>query len=296
MRKILFVISLFFSVAINAQELNCDVVVNALQTGNENVQVFKTLEKQLKEFVNNTKWTNRSFLQQERINCSMVISVTDYDSDRFEATIQVSSSRPIFNSTYGTPVYNFNDREFNFRYLEYQNLIYSPTQFQSNLVSVLAFHIYMILGMDADTFEAKGGEEYYQQARTIVGYSQQNNARGWEPPKGGDQTRSALIDNVMSSTYKEFRTIMYEYHREALDIMHNDAKKGKAKIITSLSQFKTMNNRRPNAFILRVFFDAKADEIQEIFSGGPNVNVSDFISTLTRIAPMHSNKWRNITF
>lgn len=296
MRKLVFILSLLFSFSLTAQELNCDVVVNAQQTGNENVQVFKTLEKQLKEFINNTQWTNRKTLAQERINCSMVITITDYDSDVFKGSIQISSSRPVFNSTYSTPVYNFNDRDFTFRYLEYQNLNYSPTQFQSNLISVLAYHVYIILGMDADTFEENGGQEHFDQARAIVGYSQQNSGAGWDPPKGGDQTRGALIDNLMSPTYKEFRNVMYDYHRGSLDEMSNDPKNGKLKLVRAISQFKQMNNRRPNSFIMRVFFDAKADEIQEIFSDGPNVNISELVTTLTSIAPMHSSKWRKISF
>lgn len=296
MRRFLFGILALFTITISAQELNCDVVVNAQQTGNENVQVFKTLEKQLSEFVNNTRWTNRSFTAQERINCSMVINITDYSSDVFQGSIQVSSSRPVYNSTYGSPVYNFNDRDFNFRYLEYQNLIYSPTQFESNLISVIAFHVYMILGMDADTFELNGGDEFYKQAQIITGYSQQNSPSGWSPPKSGDQTRSALIDNVLSSTFKEFRTVLYEYHRLGLDLMSSDIRAGKNKIAQSLNLFNEMNNRRPNSFILRVFFDAKSDEIQEIFSEGPSVNISNLITTLSKIAPMHASKWRKISF
>ena len=191
MRNLILLIALLVSPFLTSQELNCDLVVNAQLTGNENVQVFKTLEKQLSEFVNNTQWTNRSFSSQERINCSMVININSYDGDVFQATIQVSSSRPVHNSTYSSPVYNFNDKDFNFRYLEYQNMIYNPNQFESNLISVIAFHIYMILGMDADTFALKGGEEYFQQARTIVGFSQQNNATGWEPPAAGDTQQAA---------------------------------------------------------------------------------------------------------
>ncbi|MBT8273110.1 MAG: DUF4835 family protein [Bacteroidia bacterium] len=296
MRSFILTFIFIFSISLNAQELNCDVVVNAQQTGNENVQVFKTLEKQLSEFVNNTRWTNRSFSPQERINCSMVINITDYSSDVFQASIQVSSSRPVFNSTYGSPVYNFNDRDFTFRYLEYQNLIYSPTQFESNLISVIAFHVYMILAMDADTFELNGGEEYYKQAQTIVGYSQQNSQSGWSPPKSGDQTRSALIDNALSSIFKEFRIVLYEYHRQGLDLMHSDIKAGKNGIAKSLNLFNAMNSRRPNSFILRVFFDAKSDEIQDVFSAGPSINISNLVTTLSKIAPMHASKWRKISF
>ncbi|MBT8252959.1 MAG: DUF4835 family protein [Flavobacteriaceae bacterium] len=296
MHKLLLILIILGSSVVKAQELNCDVVVNAQLTGNENVQVFRTLEKQLNEFVNNSRWTSRTYSAQERINCSMVITINGYDSDVFQGTIQVSSSRPVFNSTYETPVYNFNDRDFNFRYLEFQNLIYSPSQFDSNLVSMIAFHIYIILGMDADTFATNGGDEYYQQARTIVGYSQQNNSKGWEPPKGGDQTRSALIDQILSPTFKEFRSVMYSYHRSGLDLMHSNAKNGKTSISQSLSTFKALNSRRPNSFILRVFFDAKSDEIQDIFSDGPSVNITDLVTTLTRIAPMHASKWRAISF
>lgn len=296
MRNCLFILSLVFTLNAVSQELNCDLIVNAQQTGNENVQVFKTLEKQLQEFVNNTQWTNRNVAPQERINASMVINIQDYNSDRFQASIQVRSSRPVFNSSYDTPIYNFNDRDFNFQYLEFQNLNYSPTQFESNLVSVIAFHVYMILGMDADTFSRNGGQEFYEQARTIVGYSQQNSGKGWEPPNGGDQTRSALIDNVMSTTYKEFRDVLYTYHRMGLDNMHENPRKGKETISNALGSFQTMNSRRPNSFILRVFFDAKAEEIEDIFTDGPNVDITKLVNALSKIAPMHASKWRNIDF
>ncbi len=296
MRNFLVILSFLFSFVAFSQELNCDVVVNAQQTGNENVQVFKTLENQLNEFVNNTHWTNKTFAPQERINCSMVIIINDYDNDAFQASIQISSSRPIFNSSYSSPVYNFNDRDFNFQYLEFQNLNYNPTQFESNLVSVIAFHVYMILALDADTFSLKGGEEYYLQARNIVGFSQQNNSKGWEPPNSGDQTRSALIDNIMSPTYKEFRDVLYNYHIDGLDSMNQSPKQGKENVANSLLKLKVMNDRRPNSFILRVFFDAKSEEIEDIFSDGPSINITELVTTLTRLAPTHANKWRNINF
>jgi hypothetical protein len=154
----------------------------------------------------------------------------------------------------------------------------------------------MILGLDADTFSLNGGDEYYDQARAIVGYSQSESSKGWEPPKGGDQTRSQLINNITSKTYKEFRSVMYQYHRNAMDLMSEDQKKAKERIANSVNQFFTMNNRRPNSFILRVFFDAKAEEIEDIFSGGPSVNISEFVGTLNKIAPLHASKWRSIKF
>lgn len=180
--KFLFIVFLF-SFCLNSQELNCNIIVNAQQTGNENVQVFKTLEKQLNEFVNNTRWSSKIFEIQERIECSMVINIQNYQSDAFQASIQIQSARPVYNSFYSSTVYNFNDKDFNFNYLEYQNLNFNTTQFESNLVSVIAFHVHMILGMDADTYELNGGSSYYKQARDIVNYSQQSGFKGWEPDR-----------------------------------------------------------------------------------------------------------------
>lgn len=295
MRNLLIVFFAFVSVSVFSQELNCDVVVNAQQTGDENLPVFKTMQKQLTEFINKTKWTDKVYAPQERINCSMVITITDYNSGVFDATIQVQSSRPVYMSTYTTPVYNFNDSDFTFQYVEYQNLIFNKNQFQSNLVSVLAFHVYMILGLDADTFSYRGGEPFLEQAQTIVNYSQQENFKGWKLADG-KQTRYALITDMLSPLYKEFRSVMYAYHFDGLDNMYSDQKAAKTEIATTLQQFNLMNARRPNAFLLRVFFDAKADEIEQIFSDGPSINITQTIETLNKIAPTYSSKWRNIKF
>lgn len=295
MRKYIYILAFLFTTISFSQELNCEVVVNAQQTGNENLQLFKNLERQLKEFVNNRTWTNKTFKPQERIVCNIVITVEDYNSDLFQGTIQVQASRPVYDSSFSTPIYNFNDKDFSFRYLEFQNLVYNPNQFESNLISVIAYHIYMILGIDADTFALKGGDEYFKQAQTIVNYSQQTNFQGWKP-EDGLQTRFQLVENILSPTYKEFRSVMYKYHMEGLDIMSEKPQEGKQSIANTIQQFSTMNNRRPNSFLLRTFFDAKAEEIEDIFSGGPKVNITKVISTLNRIAPLHSSKWRNISF
>lgn len=295
MRNILFIFLLSLSSSVFSQELNCNIVVNAQQTGNENVQVFKTLERQLNEFVNNTSWTNKSFKPQERISCSMVITIQNYNSDFFQGTLQIQSSRPVYNSSYSTPVYSFNDRDFTFQYLEFQNLVFNPTQFESNLVSVITFHIYMILGLDADSFQLNGGEEYFKQAQTILNYSQQENYKGWKL-EDGNQTRFVLIDNLLSPTFAEFRSTMYNYHLKGLDEMSNNPKKGKNAISEGIQDLNAMNLRRPNSFLMRVFFDAKAQEIEDVFSGGPSVDIADLVSILTKIAPTHASKWRNISF
>jgi len=295
MRNLFILLAFLVSTVVFSQELNCTVNVIAQQTGNENNVVFKTLEKQLTEFINNTKWTEKAFGAQERINCSMVINISDYDNDRFQASIQVSSSRPVFNSTYSSPVYNYNDRDFNFQYLEFQNLVYNSIQFESNLISVLSFHVFMILGMDADSFILNGGDDYFAQAQTITNYSQQLNGQGWKL-EDGLQSRFALIDNLLSPTFKEIRSTMYNYHISGLDLMSDSSKKGKTEVINALTELQKIHGRRPNSFLMRVFFDAKSDEVMDILSGGPSVNITKAVDVLNKIAPMHSQKWRNIKF
>jgi len=295
MRNSLIILFFCFGIIGFSQELNCTVVLNAQQTGDENLPIFKTLQKQLTEFVNNTKWTNKTFSSQERVDCSMIINVVGYSGEAFQASLQVQSSRPVYGSSFTTPIYNFNDKDFNFRYLEFQNLTFNPTQYESNLVSVMAFHVYMILGLDADSFSENGGDVYFKQAQTIANYSQQENFKGWKLADGL-QSRFALIDNILSPTFKEFREVMYSYHRKGLDAMSDNVKEGKEQITTSLKQFQAMNSRRPNSFLIRTFFDAKADEIEQIFSGGPNVNIASVKETLQKVAPMHSSKWQNIKF
>lgn len=295
MRRHFFIFFLFISVLSVGQELNCTVTVVAQQTGNDNNQVFKTLERQLTEFINNTQWTDKKFKTQERIECSMVINVQNYNNDAFSATLQVQSSRPVYGSTYSTPVYTFNDKDFQFRYLEFQNLVFNSNQFESNLISTLAFHIYMILGMDADTFAPNGGNNYFRQAQTIVNYSAGNGGKGWKL-EDGLQSRFAMIDKLLSPTYKEFRSSMYSYHRDGLDLMYKDLKKGKEAVSASVSDLQKMHGRRPNSFLMRVFFDSKANEVASIFSGGPSVSISQLVNALNKISPVNASKWQKIKF
>ena len=295
MFRLILIFSFLTTTLTFSQELACNISIDARQTGSENLQIFKSLENQLKDFINNTTWTNRKIRNNERIDCSMFINISSYDNDLFQATLQVQSSRPVYNSSYNSPVYNFNDKNFTFRYQEFQNLSFNPNVFESNLVSVIAFHIYVILGIDADTFELNGGSVFFNQARKILDFSQQNGFKGWAP-NDGLQSRYYLIDNILSQTYKEYRRVLYDYHFRGLDFMSTDLKEAKNGISKTLTLLDKMNSRRPNSFILRVFFDTKADEIRDIYSGGPSVPVTNLISTLSKLAPNHSDKWRKISF
>jgi len=294
MRKIIYIF-LLFSGFIQAQELNCIVQINTQTLTNSNQPIFKTLERSLNEFVNNTKWTNKPYKQNEKIDCSMVINVTSYGSDQFVATIQVSSSRPIYNSTYSSPVFNFNDKDFNFRYIEYENLIYNPNSFDSNLVSVMAFYSNIIIGIDADTFSLLGGSDYFRTAQEIGSLAQGGNYKGWSQADG-NQSRFMLTNELMSGTFEDIRTAMYNYHSKGLDIMNQDLKVGKEKVKEAIISLNKVYSARPNAFLTRVFFDAKSDEIQTIFSGGPQIAIADLVDNLNKISPINSSKWASIKF
>ncbi|RZJ65503.1 MAG: DUF4835 family protein [Flavobacterium sp.] len=293
MRKIFSLLALFLSVAGFAQELNCTVTVNAEKVGATNNQVFKTLQNSLNDFVNRTDWTGQGYQANERINCSMFINVTMQSSNQFQATIQVQSARPIFNSSYSSPVLNFNDKDFNFEYNEFQNLTFNPTNYDSNLVSVIAFYSYMIIAMDADTFSPNGGTSYLEIAQDIVSVAQQGGAKGWSQADG-TQNRYFLINDMLSPTFAPIREASYQYHFLGLDKMADDPKAGKEGVKAALATLAEIYSVRPNAFLTRVFFDAKSDEIVSVFSGGPGMPISDVVERLNKLSPLNASKWANI--
>lgn len=276
-----------------AQEFSATVGVNAEQTGNPNLQVFKTLERSLTEFINNNKWTENEYRTEERIKCSFFINIQSFTNDSFVATLQVQASRPVFESNYETTILNVNDKQFAFTYLEFQPLNYNPNSFDTNLVSVVAFYLYTILGVEADTFELNSGTSYYEEAKNIVGNAQGSGGAGWSAIDG-PQSRFKFNDDMLSGTFDGYRQAMYSYHREGLDVMGSDLKKGKDTIIESLNSLEKMNQTRPNSYMMRVFFDAKADEIAQILSGGPNVNLAQAKVQLRKIAPTYSSNWESI--
>lgn len=276
------------------QQLNCTVTVNAQKMGNPNQQVYKTLETSLNEFVNKTDWTGQVYKQQEKINCSMYITLMSHSSDQFTATIQVQSSRPVYNSSYETPVLNINDKDFNFAYTEFENLVFNSNTFQSNLISVISFYSYVIIGMDKDTFEFKSGDANLQIAQTIATVAQQSGYKGWSQ-LDGNQNRYFLINDLLSPTYTEIRKTFFEYH-QGLDGMTNNLKNSKEKVKIALIGLNKLYNSKPNAYLTRVFFDAKSDEIASVFSGGPSITISDLVENLNKISPINSSKWAALKF
>ncbi len=295
MRKIfIIIVCLVFSMSLNAQELNCTVTVNSDQVSQTNQQIFKTLERSLNDLVNKSKWTNRVYRENERVNAQMFITITEYESNRFKGTLQIQSSRPVFNTSYETPVFNYKDNQVSFEYIEFQPLVFNENVYGSNLVSIMAYYVYIILGLDADTFTLEGGNDFFRIAQKIVTQAQGNNSIGWG--QSSDRSRFELIDNLLTNTYREYRVAMYNYHRKGLDILGDNNSTGKQVIAGTMNLFKTMIKRRPNAFLVQTFFDAKSDEIRNIFSDGPKVDVVKLKETLNSIAPLYSSTWSEIKY
>jgi len=286
---------ILFSIATNAQELNATVTVNSSELPQGDLPVFKTLERSLNDFVNKNRWTNRVYKESERVNAQMIITLSKYESNRFEGNIVIQSSRPVFNTSYETPVFNYKDGQFSFQYIEFEPLVYNENNYSSNLVGVVAYYVYVILGMDADTFSLEGGSEYFEEAQKVVTQAQGTNFIGWSNT-GKDRNRFELVDDLLSNTYREYHVAMYNYHRKGLDILGDNNSTGKQVIQGTMNLFATMQKRRPNAFLTQIFFETKSAEIASIFSDGPKVDVVKLKETLNKVAPYFSSTWNDIKY
>ena len=287
----------FFSIQLNAQELKCQVVINSNLVNQTNQQIFKTLENSIREFMISKVWTSRKWDYEERIECSLIFNITEYNNsnNNFNGTLQIISQRPIYQSNYSSPLINYQDNDINFKYEEYQPLFYNSNIFESNLISILSFYAYVILGVDSDSFSLNGGQRYFSTAQQISSLAQQNNVVGWNP-EGSRKNRYWFIDSILSNAFVNFRKTLFEYHRNGLDLMTTDKKLAKQNIFNSLKNLDDLNKRRPNSFLIQFFFDSKSKEIVNIMSGGPLVQLNEIKQLLKKIAPFYNDSWRQIKF
>lgn len=290
--SVLFFLFVFIA-SVNSQELNFTITINSEQVRGTNKQVFTTLERALQEFVNGKQWTNKVFNNHERIECGMTLIITTRENNSFSGSLQVNAVRPVYGSNYKTPVFNFKDNDFSFEYTEYEPLIYNPSTYESNLVSLISYYVYMILAIDSDTFALKGGTSFYEQALDIANIAQQGNYAGWEV-KRNSMNRYALVDLILSPAHKEYREVMYYYHRKGMDVFAEDKQKAKEEIYNQIMSFETLNKRSQNSFLFRVFFDAKSNEVVDVFKDGPSLDVKSLKQLLGRISAPNSAKWKNI--
>jgi hypothetical protein len=280
--------------SLNAQELNCLVTVNSDQIAGSNKQVFTTLQQSLNEYINQTKWTDRVVKPEERVNCAMTIIITSRNNNNFTATLQVQSTRPIYSSSYASPILNIKDNEFNFKYNEFDPLIYNKNSFDSNLVSTIVFYTNIILGLDADTFSKIGGETELKEAQNVMLQAQQSGLSSWQNVVG-KQNRYLLIDNLVAPKLKAFRNTLYTYHRNGFDNLVNSKSSGQQNIENSVIGLKSIYNKTVSNYLIRLFFDAKADEIVSMYSEETQTRKKQtLIETVRKISPNNNSKWRKL--
>lgn len=298
MKKICFFIVVLISAKLNvfSQELNCQVKINYTQIqGTTNKQIFDQLEKAIFEFMNNKKWTKEIYTTNERIDCSIFINIKEaISTEDFSASIQVQCRRPVYKSSYFTQLFNYEDDNFTFKFQQFSQLEFNETTFQNNLTSVLAFYAYVILAVDGDSFAPLGGTEYWQKAQLIVNNAQTATEKGWRSNES-QRNRYWIIENTLQPVFKGIRNCHYEYCRNGLDIMNEKVEEGRANILKALDLLKPVYQSRPASFNMQLFFNAKTDELINIFKGGLPEEKTKVVETLMLVDPANTTKYTKIT-
>lgn len=294
----LVIFLLILPALVNAQELNCNIQISAQRIQGSNRQVFESMQKDLYEFMNNTVWTNHVFSYAERIDCNILINLTDQlSADEFKGTIQVQLSRPVFNTTYKSTMLNFIDNSFQFKYVEFQPLEFDPSTYRSSLVSVLAYYTYMILGFDYDSFSPLGGTEFFQMAEKIVTSAQNAPEPGWKPYDGSrNRNRYWLVKNALDKEYEGVRQFNYDYSMNGLDRMESKISEARTSMVESLKLIQDVFRRKPDPFmyIVQVVMEAKSDELINIFTAAFPEEKSRVVQILTEIDPANKAKYEKI--
>jgi hypothetical protein len=300
MRKILSIVALcLLSLEIYTQELKCTVTINSDQVQGTNKEIFNTLKQSIEEYVNTLRWTNMTFQEKERIECSMLLMVKSVQDNVFTCEFTCQSRRPVFGSSYYTPLLNIKDNNFVFNYQEYDRLDYQQQTFTTNLTALLAYYCYLIIGHDMDSFSKLGGTPYFQACESIVNAAQaagldNAEAAGWKAFES-NRNRYALISNIMDEAFKKYRLFYYEYHRHGLDEMVNNVANGRARIAKEIDVLKEAYNARPATYLINTFLDAKNEELVNIFEQGTSEEKKKVYELLTDIDPTRQTSYNRIT-
>ncbi|MDR2423139.1 MAG: DUF4835 family protein [Prevotellaceae bacterium] len=287
-------LSVLLTVSAVAQELRCNVTVNASKIQGTNKNVFSTLQTALNEFVAGTKWTNNTFAEMERIDCSFYITISEYSGSRCSGSLQLQASRPVYASSYKTVIINHMDDEFDFDYVEFDRMDFDLRSFKSNITSLIAFYVYLILGIDYDTFSLKGGSAFFENAQTIVSYAQKEGYKGWNPYENvNHRNRYWIMENILSNLYSAERNAYYKYHRLGLDRLVENSMEGRKQIMQALTDIKRSfdNQSEMSSAYLKLFFDAKSDELINIFAEAPPEEKSDAYNILKTLDSFNPNKY-----
>ena len=298
MRKIVIGLLCVVALGAQAQELNCTVTINSDKIEGTNKSVFETLRQAITEYMNDNRWTNMTFAESEKIECSMMLIVNSVSDNLFNCEMQLQAKRPVYNTTYTTPLLNFSDKNFIFSYQEYDRIEYQQNTFTTNLTAMLAYYVYLIIGHDCDSYQRLGGTPYFQACEDIVNTCQSasmdaTESKGWKA-FDSNRNRYALINNLMDEAFKKYREYYYTYHRLGLDQMAANVANARATIAEGLPVLREANRARPATYVVNVFLDAKADELTNIFMKGTDKEKKKVYEILMDIDPTRNNLYEKI--
>ncbi len=296
MRKISYLlVGILLTISAYAQELNCNVTINTDQIEGSNKAVFNTLQQSITDFVNNTKWTSLNVSSIERIECNMSIIVQSVVDNIYMCQMTIQARRPVFNTSYNTILLNFQDRDFNFAYQEYDRLDFQEATLTSNLAAMLAYYSYLIIGLDMDSYIRLGGTPCFQECENIVTLAQTASienaeANGWKA-FDSNKNRYAIAHNLMDEAFKKYREYFYEYHRYGLDEMQTNVVNGRARIAQGIGVLKEANRARPATYVVGMFLDAKADELINIFGKATSQEKKSVLTILSDVDPTRLERY-----
>lgn len=291
MKKTLLFLACVFPVCLFGQDLNARVQVLSPQIQVTNKRVFDVLETSIRDFLNNRKWSADPLLSQERIDCNVVLRITNWDnSSAFSCEAQIQSSRPVFNSGYNSTVMNLSDKDFDFNYSEGQIIDYNDQSFQNNLGSLLAFYAYLVIGFDADSFKPNGGAPYFAKAQTVVNNAQSAGNKGWKAADGL-RNRYWLSENLVNKNYAPIHAFIYEYHRKGLDLMADNPQRTRKTMMGYFADLQKIDRQKLGAMLPQVLFTAKADEWAKLIAGAERQDRVKALNTLRTIDPANTSKY-----
>lgn len=289
------VLSFLFCGHIFSQELNCkvEVISPTLKSSPENTQLLEALQQSIFNLMNSTKWTDDIFQDHEKIDCNLLITVNSIKSlKQVDATLQVTSRRPVYNSNYNSTLVNTLDKSFTFTYELNSPLVFTQGTFTNNLSGVLAFYAYYMIGMDYDSFSLEGGSPYFLKAQEISNLAQSSGGGGWDSKDRN--SRYWIIENVLNAQFKQMRKSVYEYHRLGLDNAYDDVKSALSTITKALTYLQDVHARQPGSVNMRIYFAAKSDEVVNIFSEAESAQKNTVFNIVRRVDPGNIAKYQRI--
>ena len=295
MKRIAIIIFLFATTfVVRAQEFVCQVSVNTSKVEMSDKTRFENMKTAIYEFINSQKWTSYQFQDQERIECSIMLTLDDPGSSNdYTGTLNVQLRRPVYKTSYNTTVLNYIDKDFGFRYEDGTPLEFIDNANTNNLSAVLAFYVYMMLGMDFDTFSQSGGSPFYDKGLSVVNQSQNMSYKGWKSYEN-KKNRYWFAENLTNGAYSKAHEFLYEYHRLGLDVMADNAEQGRQAILSSLEKLQKLQREKTGLFVMTLFINAKADEIVNIFSEGSDQQKEKVVAIMKEIDPSNANKYQKI--